>query len=66
MVFVGTGRHFRVAVCFVSLFSRCWALVVIRWPVVVVLGRLASCERVGLVYHQIPHVFDGKIDRIDA
>ena len=24
-----------------------------RWPVVVILGRLASCERVGCVYHYI-------------
>ena len=50
VVFVGAGRRLRVAVCFASLFSCCWALVVIRWLVVVVLGRLASCERVGLVY----------------
>ena len=50
LVFMGAGRRLRVAVCFVSLFCRCWAVVVIRWPVVVVLEWLASCEGVGFVY----------------
>ena len=47
---MGAGRRLQVAVCFASLFRRCWAGVVSRWPVVVVLERLASCERVGFVY----------------
>ena len=51
VVFEGAGRRLRVAVCFASCFCRCWAVVVIRWPVVVVLEQLASCEGVAFVYH---------------
>ena len=51
VVFEGAGRRLRVAVCFESSFCRCWTVVVIRWLVVVVLERLASCEGVGFVYH---------------
>ena len=50
VVFVGIGRRLQVTVCFASLFCRCWVVVVIHWPVVVVLGQLASCERVDFVY----------------
>ena len=49
--FCGQWSSFGVAVCCTHLGCHCWVVMVFCWVVVVVLGWLGSCRRVGFMSH---------------